>query len=101
MLYFDRTDLSEGTDVDVLLKTSASKECVICHYQYFLDKCFEFRQDIFNECHNILMMCSNVNDIAILNICGVDYCCIINGVCKIDAINLLKNADLTKKSGTL
>ena len=101
MLYFDRTDLSEGTDVDVSLKTSASKECAICHYQYFLDKCFEFQQDIFNGCHNVLMMCSNLNDIAILNICSVDYCCIINGVSKIDAINLLKNADLTKKSGTL
>ena len=29
MLYFDRIDVSEGTDVN---KTSASKECVICHY---------------------------------------------------------------------
>ena len=29
MLYFDRIDVSEGTDID---KTSASKECDICHY---------------------------------------------------------------------
>ena len=29
MLYFDRTDVSEGTDVN---KTNASKECDICHY---------------------------------------------------------------------
>ena len=29
MLYFDRIDVSEGTDVN---KTSASKEYVICHY---------------------------------------------------------------------
>ena len=29
MLYFDRTDASEGVDVN---KTSASKECDICHY---------------------------------------------------------------------
>ena len=29
MLYFDRTDVSEGIDVN---KTSASKECDICHY---------------------------------------------------------------------
>ena len=28
MLYFDRIDISEGTDVD---KTSASKECDICY----------------------------------------------------------------------
>ena len=29
MLYFDRTDVSERIDVD---RTSASKECDICHY---------------------------------------------------------------------
>ena len=39
MLYFDRIDVSEGTDVN---KTSASKECDICHYWYFLNKCFRF-----------------------------------------------------------
>ena len=32
-LYGDRTDLSEGIDVN---KTSASKECDIFHYWYFL-----------------------------------------------------------------
>ena len=32
MLYFDRIDVSEGTDVS---KTSASKDCNICHYCYF------------------------------------------------------------------
>ena len=31
MLYYDRIDISEGTDVN---KTSESKEC---HYWYFLD----------------------------------------------------------------
>ena len=29
MLYFDRSDLSEGINVN---KTSASKACDICHY---------------------------------------------------------------------
>ena len=29
MLYYDRIDVSEGIDIN---KTSASKECVICHY---------------------------------------------------------------------
>ena len=32
MLYFDRIDVSEGTDVN---KTGESKECNICHYWYF------------------------------------------------------------------
>ena len=37
MLYFDRIDVSEGTDIN---KTSGSKECEIYHYWYFLNKVF-------------------------------------------------------------
>ena len=43
------------------------------------------------------MMSINLNDIAILNISAADYRCIINGISKRDALNLLKNANLTKK----
>ena len=32
MLYYDRIDVSEGTDVN---KITASKKCNICHYWYF------------------------------------------------------------------
>ena len=32
MLYYNRIDVSEGTDVN---KTTASKKCNICHYWYF------------------------------------------------------------------
>ena len=39
MLYYDRIDVSEGIGVN---KTSASKECDICHYWYFLDREFKF-----------------------------------------------------------
>ena len=47
------------------------------------------------------MMSVNLRDIAILNIKGSDYCCIISFISKSEAINLLQNADLTEKSGTL
>ena len=36
-------------------------------------------------------------DIAILNIHGVDYHCIINGIDKYEAIHSLQNVYLTKK----
>ena len=39
ILYFDRIDVSKGTDIN---KTSASKECGIGHYWYFLNKGFKF-----------------------------------------------------------
>ena len=39
----------------------------------------------------------NISDIAILNIKGSDYLCIISLISKNEAINLMQNADSTKK----
>ena len=47
------------------------------------------------------MMSINRSDIAILNIEGSDYCCIISLISKNRAIKLLQNADLAEKSRTL
>ena len=43
----------------------------------------------------------NLNDIVISNINGSDYRYIINGISKSNALNLLKNADLTKKQNII
>ena len=43
------------------------------------------------------MMSINLSDIAILNIKGFDYCCIISLIRKNEAIHLMQNADLTNK----
>ena len=40
----------------------------------------------------------NLSDIAILNIKGSDYRCIISLISKNKAINLMQSADLTKKA---
>ena len=91
-------DISEEIDVN---ETSTSKECDICHYWYFLDKVCNFQSDIYNGCHFVLMLSINFKDIAILNIWDIDYHCIINGISKSDALNLLQNADLTKERRVL
>ena len=91
MLYYEGIDVSEGINVN---KTSASKECDICHHWHFLDKGFKFQPDVCKGCHNVLMMPIKLNDIAILNIRCVDYRCIINRISKNDAVNLLQSADL-------
>ena len=70
MLYFNRINVSEGIDVN---KTSASKECHICQYWYFLNYSFKFKLNVCNSCHDLLVMSINVSDIAILNIKGSDY----------------------------
>ena len=87
MLYFDRIDIFEGFDVN---KTSASKECNICHYGCFLNFSFKFQPNVCNRYHNLLMMSINPSDIAILNIKGSNYRCIINLISKNEAINLMQ-----------
>ena len=47
------------------------------------------------------MMSMNLINIAILNIKGSNYCCIISGISKNEAINLMQNIDLNEKSGAL
>ena len=97
MLYYDRIDVSERIDVN---KTSASKECDICHYWYFLNYSFKFQANVY-KCHDLLMMSINLSDIAILKIKGSNYCCIISLISKNEDINIMQNADLTEKNGIL
>ena len=98
ILYYDRIDVFEGTDVN---KTCASKDCDICHYWSFLNYSFKFQPNVCNRSDNLLMMLLNLSDIAILNIKGSNYSCVISLISKNEAINLLRNADLTKKSEAL
>ena len=88
MLYYGRID-------------SASKECVICHYWYFLNYSFKFQPNVCNICHDLLMMSMILSNIAILHIKGSDYRCIISLISKNEAINLMQSADLTKANKTL
>ena len=60
MLYHDRI---EGIDAN---KTSASKECDICHYWYFLNYSFKFQPNVCNRCHDSLRTFINLSDTAIV-----------------------------------
>ena len=51
MVHYDRTDISEGIDVD---KTSLSKECDNCHYWYFKDIGFKYEKYLSNGCHVLM-----------------------------------------------
>ena len=51
MLEYDRIDISEGIDIN---KTNLSKECMLCHYWYFLDKNFSYGPYLCDGCYNIM-----------------------------------------------
>ena len=53
MIQYQKTDVSEGIDVN---KTSASKECKLCHYWFFKDVGFKFEEHVSNGCHDLLTM---------------------------------------------
>ena len=84
MLSYDRINVSEGTDFNDI---SASKECNICHYWYFLDKGFKFQSYVCNRRHDLVMIFMNLSDRAILNITGSDCRCNVSGISKSEAIN--------------
>ena len=71
-------------------EASASKEYIICPCHYFLDKVLKFQPNVCNECHDVLMLSINLNNITISDIRIVNYCCIINGISKSDAVKLLR-----------
>ena len=98
MLQYDRIDISEGIDIN---KTSASKECYICHYWHFLDKNFNYEPYLCNVCHDLMQKTMNFNSVAIVSIKGNDYRIHFWYMSKNDAIFLMTNSNLKDKNGIL
>ena len=98
MLEYDRIDISEGTDVN---KTSASKECDICHYWYFKDIGFKYEPYLCNGCHDLTQKAMRFNDFAIIYVKG--SACRIHFwyISKDDAISMMNNSNLINKKGVL
>ena len=48
----------------------------VCHYCY-LNYSFKFEPNVCNRCHDLLMSL-NLSDIAVINIKGSDYHCLLN-----------------------
>ena len=94
MLQYEKISISEGIDTN---KTNASKECVVCHYWYFKDVGFKFERHVCNKYHDVLMTAYELKDIAILNVKGVDFRCILWGISRDETINRLNNSVLRDK----
>ena len=69
MIQYERTDVSEGIDIN---KSNESKECMICHYWYFKDIAYKFEPYVCSGCHDLSMMVYELDDFVVLNIKGVD-----------------------------
>ena len=98
MLKYNRINISQGTDVN---KTSASKECDICHFWYFKDIGFKYEPYFCNGCYDLMQKAMRFNDIAIVYVKG-DACRIhFWYMSKDDSISIMKNSNLINKKGVL
>ena len=89
MLRYQKIDVSEGIGVN---KTSASKECQLCHYWFFKYIGFKFEEHVCNKCHDLLTIAHSLKDIVILSAKGATFRCILMGISKNEALKILNNS---------
>ena len=98
ILEYDRIDVSEGIDVN---KTSASKECRICHFWYFKDIDFKYESYLCNECHDLMQKAISFNDVAIVYVKGSAYRIRFWYMSKDDAVSIKNSSNFVDKKGLL
>ena len=81
--------VSERIDVN---KTSATKECGLCHYWFFKDIGFKFEEQVCNKCHDLLTIAYPLKDIAILNVIGATFRYILMTISKNKGLKRLNNS---------
>ena len=98
-MQYNKIDVSEGIDVN---KTSASKDCELCHYWFFKHIGFKFEEHVCNsnKCHDLLRIAHPLEDIAILSAKGATFRCLLMGISKSEALKRLNNS-LTYDRGVL
>ena len=94
MLEYDRTDISEGTDIK---KINTSKECDICYYWYFKDIGFKYESYLCNGCHDLMQKAISFNDAAIVYVKRSAYRIHFWYMSKDDAVNIMNGSNLVNK----
>ena len=97
MLQYQKIDVWEGIYVN---KTSASKQCELCHYWFCKDVGFKFEEHVCIRCHDLLTMAHSLKNIAILSAKGSTFRCLLMGVCKNEALKRL-NSSVTYDRGVI
>ena len=99
MLEYDRIDISEGIDINKCEETSA--RCSLCNFYYFLDKNFSYGPFLCNGCYDMSLKAVSMKNLTIINHNGNHYRVNFAFISKKDAYNLIKNATIIDKKGTL
>ena len=97
MLECEKIDISDGIDVN---KSDKSKECMLCHYWYFLDKSVSYGPYLCDGCYNMMQKCNKLKNIAIHIKESVYRICFLF-MSKREAKKLMTNSNLIDKKGIL
>ena len=98
MLDYERIDISDGIDVDMLDK---SKECGFCHYWYFSGNNFSYGPYLCDRCYNIVQKCNKLKNIDIVHVKKTVYRIDFLYMSKREAKKLMANSNLIDKKGVL
>ena len=95
MLAYERIDISERVDI------SNSKECMFCHYWYYLDIDFTYGPYLCDGCYNIMQKSIDLKNTAIVRIKKSAYRIYFLDMIKGEAKKIMANSNLTDKKGVL
>ena len=99
MLEYDKIDISEGIDINKCKGPSC--RCSLCKFYYFLDKNFSHGPFLCNGCYDMSFKAVSMQNLAIINHNGNHDRVNFAFISKKDAYNLIKNAMIIDKKGTL
>ena len=99
MLEYNRIDIYEGIDVNK--NKNISRKCSLCKFYYFLDKNFNYGPYLCDGCYDVSLKAASMHYLATVYHGGNAYRVIFVFMSKKDAFNLMKNAVIIDKKGTL
>ena len=98
MLKYDRIDISEGIHVNRIDKL---KECMFCHYWYFLNKNFSYGPYTCDGCYDLVQRSTDFKNIATVHIKKITYRIYFQHMSKHKAKNIINKFDLIGKMGNI
>ena len=98
MLKYYKIDISEGIGIN---KTNESKECMLCHYWYFLNKNFSYGPYLCDGCYNLVQKSNSFKNIAVVRFKKSVYRICFKDIKKRETKKLMSNFNLIDKEGIL
>ena len=99
MLEYDKINISEGIDINKCEEISA--RCSLCNFYCFLDKNFSYGPFLCNGCCDMSLKAVSMQNLTIINHNGNHYGVNFAFIIKKYAYNLIENATIIDKKGTL